>query len=417
VIATGLSANGVSIALLDVYEYERSGLSEAVVDLDFRIISPQPVATVTAAVDADKLYELAEISDGTNTMVYSIERASGKMVKLSPAGSNHTAVGIRTDGYAIYKSTRSNGPPANLFARNVTGLTLEVPVIPSRAIDARGDSLTYVSGIAANSYWYKLGVLLGWPANGFGVNGQDGRQIASRVGARPFYITLASNLLPASGAATVTVITENPITPGLPNLKIYGRVGTSGPYATLTKAGDDSVYYLTQDAGGTDVTVPAGTRFYPLGAGTGSIVMYRQDALAIIWPVRNNVHKTDDVIENIALQIAQQTPLTKRFLIPLCLYGEGDEIGTANRAVIDFTNNAIKARWPNNWVDFNGPLQNGGDGSAGDLADIANGITPRSLRVKDSDNTVIDFLHPNSAGNTIEANALYAAVQSRGWDK
>lgn len=412
VIATGLDAGGTSIAILDPLEYSRSGFGEALFDNDFRLLSPSVADPPASDEPADTLYDLIELSDGTNTMVHSVSRASGAMVKLSPAASDHTALSIRSDGFAVYKSSRASGPPGNLFARDVTGVGAEMPVVPYRKIVAYGDSLTYVSGITANTYWKKLGDLLGWPSVGFGVNGQTARQVAARMGARPVYVTLTSNQIPASGAVALTAISETPITGGLPNLLIAGTLaGIAGILSW-----DGTTYSFTRSASGSIVAVPAGTQFYPTGAGVGSTTPYQRDGLLIAWAARNSYFETASIIENLRLIINDQRTLTKRFIVPLCLYGEGDETGTANRAVIDYSNAAIKAAWPDNWIDFNPALQAAGNGSTEDNADIASGITPRSLRIKDGDGVTVDFLHPNAAGNTVLANALQTLIIAKGWN-
>jgi hypothetical protein len=80
------------------------------------------------------------------------------------------------------------------------------------------------------------------------------------------------------------------------------------------------------------------------------------------------------------------------FVLP-ALAGVGSEIGTDN-----YTN--LLAMWASaaavygaRFIDVQQALMDANDGSAGDLADIANGITPRSLRN--------DVYHPNYAGRVV----------------
>ncbi|NKJ43185.1 hypothetical protein [Novosphingobium sp. SG720] len=409
---------GQVVVYLDAVEYEACGYLDVEVDADFRILSATelPGTATPPPVDPATLYDLIDLSDGVNTATHSLARADGALVKLAPAGSDHTALAIRPDGFAVYRSTRANGPPGGLFARDLAGLGPERPLVPYRRIVAVGDSLTYVAGIAANSYWYKLGQRLGWPAVGFGVNGQTARQAAARYGARPVYVALTGDQIPATGSAALTAISESPITPGLPNLVIAGTLANVA--GKLSWDQNTGIFAFTRSAAGAAVAVAPGTRFYPTGAGVGSgaIVPYQWDGLLIAWAARNSYYEAESIIENLELIVAAQMPLSKRFFVPLCLYSNEDGIGTSNRQVIDRTNAMIKARWPKNWIDFNGPLQNAGNGSAQDLADIAAGYTPTSLRIKDSDGTTVDFLHTNAAGNAVQSDTLYNAIVAKGWN-
>lgn len=54
-------------------------------------------------------------------------------------------------------------------------------------------------------------------------------------------------------------------------------------------------------------------------------------------------------------------------------------------------------------------LQAANDGSANDLADVANGIVPRSLR------RPADQIHLNAAGILVAAGVIYPALKARGW--
>lgn len=432
VVATALSWGGQSITALDPVEYEACGYYDVLVDSDLRILAgTRRTAAPTSApvtVSADTLFELAEITDGAGkTQTVSISRATGAMVQISPAGSNNLARSVRTDGYAVYKSDRANAAPGSLYARLLTGLTLgeEIPVIPYRRIIAIGDSLTYMGGSDGtnSAYWQVAAGLLGsgWTSQGFGISGQTQDQIAARWGALPIYVTLTGNTLPASGSVIVTAINQNPIS-GQIHYAIHGKLGVNGPSAILQRNGDEgtsSSYILTQDAGGSSVTIAPGTQFIPDSAYWGSsttLIPYPYDGVFVAWMGRNNPTNATNIVDRIQRVLATQKTLTKRFVVPLIIPQVGEETGTSARAVINASNAAIKAAFPNNWVDFLPKLQSGSNGSTQDTADVNNGIIPTSLRIKDSDGVTVDQLHPNAAGRVFEAQALRDFINTQGWN-
>lgn len=67
----------------------------------------------------------------------------------------------------------------------------------------------------------------------------------------------------------------------------------------------------------------------------------------------------------------------------------------------------ILETYPDNAFDIFQALMDGSDGSPGDLEDVANGITPRSLRT--------DEVHWNDAGHVVVAEAAAEFWASRNW--
>jgi hypothetical protein len=428
IIATGVAAGTSTFTSLDPDAWEDSGYSYFVIDGNRRVLSGLVTATVTAAAtpDADTLYDLVQLSDGTNNQTFSTARATGKLTQLSPSGSNNIPVAIRPDGYAIYKSDRANGAPGGLYACPVAGGT-EIPVMPLQRIVSLGDSLAAASYIAGSSYQAQAASALGWQCDVFGINGQTARQIAARWGARPMYVTLASNTLLASGETSVTTLTENPIT-GSVAAKIHGRLGLTGPSATLKRTGDGSdgqAYVMVQDAGGSDTAVAAGTRFYPdmSSINNGAFLSYRYDGIMIISASRNSYERADEIIASISQIATTLKALSIRFLIAKVLPGCDpnnttsplDGYGTPSRAVIDYVNARLTAMWPDNVYDILPWLQALKDGSANDQADVDAGVSPRSTRWNGS---TYDFLHMNATARAaIGTGPFKDLINSKGWNK
>jgi lysophospholipase L1-like esterase len=130
------------------------------------------------------------------------------------------------------------------------------------------------------------------------------------------------------------------------------------------------------------------TRFNALPAAFGNPVILEMG--------RNNFSSPVTVKANIASAVAALT--TTHYLIHSVLPSADDSAGSVTN--IATLNSDLATVYGTRFVDMLAPLQAASNGSAGDLADVAAGIVPRSLR--------FDAVHLNAAGYTIVANALYA---------
>lgn len=84
-------------------------------------------------------------------------------------------------------------------------------------------------------------------------------------------------------------------------------------------------------------------------------------------------------------------------------------IGAAGRAEWDRRRDELRAVCGPNWVPTLALALAESDGSAGDLADVANGIWPRSLTKSDTD------FHPSALGDDFLAKVIVSAHVVRGW--
>ena len=120
------------------------------------------------------------------------------------------------------------------------------------------------------------------------------------------------------------------------------------------------------------------------------------------------------IVASIRSMIDFLTPRVKRVLVMSIPPWVGEEFGTANRAKLDACNGAIQAAFPEFWLDISAWLRTEQAATAAgiaftsdDLTDIANGLTPRSLRS--------DSGHPNAGGNVAIGHRVYQESQFRGW--
>lgn len=84
-------------------------------------------------------------------------------------------------------------------------------------------------------------------------------------------------------------------------------------------------------------------------------------------------------------------------------------LGTEARTERDSFWQWVQDTYPDNFLEIMPALWAANDESPEDLADVSNGITPRSLREAG------DGLHLNSAGSAVVAGLVDAFLQSKGW--
>jgi hypothetical protein len=409
---------------IEASAYDRSGYDFLILDANDRIVYGYrpPVAATT---DYSDRVILSQVDATGKQQVYSENLATGSRIQLSPSGSNNV-LSRTTRSHAIYASDRASPPPGGLFAAPLGG-GAEVPVLPYKAIAMYGDSQVGMGATDGTGAGIRTAVALGWSdAVQFGVGGQTATQAASRLVS--VELTIAGGVIPASGSVGATILGQtkdptgpDPITGGEPVLKIRYMVAGVSMILTRDTSGSGD-YTLTRETAGSAVSAPGLVTAYALGGGRSgdeAPIAYPRDRVTIIQLGRNGRDFVDANIAGIKRIIATLTPLSKRFVIPLVLPvgtnqdgSTSDPIeptGSQNRARVERMNAAIRAAFPDNFIDLLPILQAHGDGSANDNSDISNGYTPRSLRT--------DFLHLNAAGRQIAAQYGYAPfIINKGWN-
>ncbi|WP_324741136.1 hypothetical protein [Pseudomonas veronii] len=282
------------------------------------------------------------------------------------------------------------------IARRI-GVATAVPPFPLEAWACWGDSLT------ANGWPAILAGLCGLPAYNGGWGGQSYKQIAARQGGVPARLTVSGNAIPASGPVAVTAAVNSPLSDG------GGRQGLlAGVLGMLTMAG--GVLTFTRSVEGEAVSCPAKSYFTP------SDGLSYADRHVTIWSGRNSFKDVAPalIVAAIRSMINFLTPRVKRVIVMSIPPWVGEELGTPNRAKLDACNAAIAAAFPEFWLDISAWLRTTEAATAAgiiltsnDLADIANGLTPRSLRSDEG--------HPNVPGNLAIGKRVYQESQIRGW--
>ena len=255
-----------------------------------------------------------------------------------------------------------------------------------------GDSLT--NGAGGQTTWREALAALVSPRThtNIAIGGQTSPQIAARAGAYVALLTLDGNLIPASGPVAVTARTIGLLT-GQGQQSIKGRL--SGIYGTLTRSNADDSYSFTRETAGAPVPVGKKLAFAP-DIGTHGFDTW------LIFMGANNITQPDEIKRDIAAAVNAMKPMDKRFLVMTPVTGDSRYVTQCEQvedwASQTYGGRVLKIR------EFSFQFN---DGSPGDLADVAAGIIPRSLRV--------DNIHFTTFFHGKIAELVAAEINRRGW--
>lgn len=148
-----------------------------------------------------------------------------------------------------------------------------------------------------------------------------------------------------------------------------------------------------------------------IGGETSSQILTRVQAFSanyktatqVIWAGRNNYTDTVQVKADIAAMIAAVGH--SRFLVLGILPNSGQT--APDLATLTQLNADLATTYGAQFIPTLAPLQAANNGSVQDLADVAAGYTPTSLRS--------DALHLNDAGYAVIAPLVYALLATYGW--
>ena len=402
-----LSINGVRAPLdyLNPDEYSRSPYAEVVVDKNLRIM--QSTSEDGHVVIAGRLIN----PDPTSSESYEVYADAGKLYRINKTTTDRELIDSNTNN-----SNVQNAPEIFTFDSNrddtVIGnkwFSAYSPYKPAayfgrRAIVGFGHSF-----MANPRFLRTLSDLTGLPTYNFGRSGGLSRTVALREGAYTVSYAPVGGSIPASGSVALT-----PADPGV--LQVVDNAAVSetvrGNLAGVdgTLAWDGTTLTFTRDASGSAVAVPAATPFiyYPYTIDStntvASGVRYdaHGDAINLLWLGRNNATKQGQILSDARAIIAHLTAHHKRFVILPEFQMSSETKSTYGNGNILWLNRELKKLAPDNYCEIDGVdlLANFNahynPAYAQDVAAIANGITPTSLRQ--------DSLHPSQ---TLQANALY----------
>lgn len=278
------------------------------------------------------------------------------------------------------------------------------------------------------SFSLKLSQLTGYPAYNFGRSGATSVSIALRNGAYTKSYQPTGGVIPASGDVTLT-----PAAPG--PLQIVGDVAAednlkcslAGVDGVVNWTGTEMVF--TRSEAGSEVSVTELTPLivYPYTTREiGDIPLATQydqhrESVNILWIGRNNASSIMQILSDMKAITDKLTRQNRRFVVLPEFPMASEIIGTTGQAQIMYLNSELKRLYPGNYCEINGVdlLQNFKNhynpAYAQDVTDVANGVTPTSLRQ--------DTLHPSQSlrpnalyiGTEVNANFVYQFMVSKGW--
>lgn len=386
-------------SILDSENYGASGFAWAVVDSAGNIvIGVESDGSITLGNQSN----VADAIPGAHIASEHFEaRAAGSGYAFAIADANNNlAFAVLADGTVMVYG-KEVAPQSQVSA--LSDLT-----IGTKSVVCWGDSLTEGSGsTGGQTYPAQLGTLLGVTPINEGFGSQNAAQITARQGGNSAMVTVSGNQIPASGSVAVTLDMNLLQYPVAATLSIYGYLG--GIYGTLTKDTSNNYTFTRATAGSATKVAPA-TPFIVTKSTRNTTSIDLDQAINIIWAGSNDVGTAGmaDVQANVEKCIAKLTPNKKRFLILSPIPNSAYTVGTAAHIAMRAVTDALKAKWPRNFIDIHYLLlENYNSGVPQDVTDYANKVVPSTLR---SDN-----IHLNNTGYGIVAAAVAALINSKGW--
>lgn len=373
------------------------------------------------------LAPFAQLDAAGKSQIRVINVETQKEIAVTNGTSNETAPRPEDLDRIVWQSDRADNAPGGLFYA-------AMPDFIEHAYIARPKLVGWGHSFMENTrFMNKLAELTGLYGYNFGKSSLTSSAIAARQGGAPASYTPVGGVIPASGSVNLS-----PAVPG--PLRGYGNVAMSS--IACSYAGVDGMFgwdgtnaTFTRSAAGLPVSVPALSPVYvypittqAVTGGAAKDVRYNQhdECINLIWPGRNNISETNLIIENVRAMVKYLKSIGKRVIILPDFPGAGDVTGSTGGLAVKALNAALKAEFPEFYCEINGVdlLQNfinhHNPAYAGDLEDVANGVTPRTLRY--------DFLHPSQSiagsvapdyalyvGAEVNAEFVFQFIKSKGW--
>lgn len=300
-----------------------------------------------------------------------------------------------------------------VYLVNDDGTPWEPDAASGPDILAVGDSMT------AQGYPAYLALASGRTVHNAGVGGEPSQGIAARTGALPYLLLPAGGAIPASGPVTVTISEPAATWPllqgdGIPGDVMRGTLaGVTGVLSLTQPSGPsyshlaDDVYTFTRDVAGSAVPVTRPAPFRTLFSEA-----HRKDILAV-WAGRNNWSTMSRVLADVRAMTRHLTAAMARFVVLGVTNGRLEPTGSAAYNGILALNAALAEEYGRRFIDVRAYLLAYGLADAGitpttgDLADIAAGIIPNSLRT--------DSVHLTEAGKVVVANLVSSRLLELGF--
>lgn len=346
------------------------------------------------------------------SQVRAINTLTGEEIQVTRGNSNETSPRVEALDRVVWTSDRTDSAPGGIFYA-------ALPDMKERAYIARPKLVGWGHSFMENArFMSRLSELTGLYGYNFGKSSLTSDAIAARQGGNRARYMPSGGVIPETGTVLLS-----PSAPG--PLHAFGG-GAMGSIA-CSFAGIDGLFgwdginaTFTRNNSGEAVTISTKTEIvvYPIttqavinGAPAGVRYDLHDECINLLWPARNNITQDEQVIADSIAIASSLKNIGKRFIYLPDFPGAGENNGTANNLACKRLNATMKRLFPESYCEIDGVdlLQNfmnhHNPNSPGDLEDIANGVTPRSLRY--------DWLHPSqSLSNSLTPDyALYVGAE------
>ncbi|MEX9826854.1 hypothetical protein [Raoultella planticola] len=342
------------------------------------------------------LLPFTETDAAGKSQISVFNRETGQQTRITAGDSNETAPRQDGENRVVWQSDRGDNAPGGLFFASL-------PDLKPRAYIARKKIVGWGHSFINNgAYLNRLHALTGLPTYNFGLAGQTSDAIAARQGGAPAYYAPVGGVIPAAGAVTLT-----PAVPG-PCRSLAAPVNLSCRLAGVdgTFAWDGTNATFTRQAAGNAVAlaVLVPLYVYPItrvnvsgSIPAGTLYEEHDECINLFWLGRNNLSQTDLIMQNLDGCVNYLKPRGQKLLILAEFNSSAEPAGSTGFNQMTELNHRYQDKYPDFYCGIGNVdirqnfINNANPASAGDMEDVASGLTPRSLRY--------DPLHPSQQIN------------------
>lgn len=350
----------------------------------------------------------SQVNSAGKSQIRAYDTENKKEIAITNVDSNETNPRPEALDRIVWTSDRNDGAPGGLYYAKAPEFK-PYPYISKSKIVGWGHSF-----MENSRFLNRIAQLTGLYTYNFGRSSLTSEGIASRQGGSRTSYVPSGGVIPESGSVNLS-----PSIPGPNRAFANGAIASiacsfAGVDGMFGWDGTNATFTRTTPGVAVPVTDPLPIIVYPItgysvtdGAPSGTRYDQHDECINLIWAGRNNISEVDRILSNVQSMVDYLKPLGKRFVI-LPEFPSGSEpTGSTNNNYVKTVNSLYKERFPDNYCEINGVdlldnfMNHHNPAFAGDVEDVTNGVTPRSLRY--------DSLHPSQsiAGSISPENALY----------
>lgn len=375
--------------------------------------------------ETNPLCPWSELDSNGKYQVSVMDISTNQQIQVTSGTSNETNPRPDVLDRIVWQSDRADPPPGGLFYASSPDFK-EHAYIARKKIVGWGHSF-----INNGAFLNRMRVLTGLDTYNFGLSGQTSDAIAARQGGAPANYAPVGGSIPASGAVTLTPALPGPCRSLAAPVAL--KCNLAGVDGTFTWDGTNATF--TRLASGSAVTVssPVALFVYPIttvnvfnSIASGTQFDLHNECINLFWIGRNNLSEKDLIISNLKSMVEYVKNIGQKIVILSEFNSATEPTGSAGYLQMQAINSAYKELYPDFYCEIGGVdvrqnfINYANPASANDMADVAAGLTPRSLRYDNlhPSQTIATSLDPAyalDAGANVNANFVYQFILSKGW--